>query len=282
MEHVSNLEEYQSLVKKNKTEKKAKKTNCLLFPDAIQRYIDHGRFFYEEQEAGIFFFADEDRYYQAWFYLNPEIPVAKQKWDKPVLIQHYYTDRNRDRDQDAYAQLEAAGFQHMDTMQHLTITDVEKATKKVLPLAQYSGRMLKEDGFIYRAPEDAELPLVDQLLESTPEIPFYLLNWYSKEELRTMRDEGKFMGIFSKTGELCAAAMFTVFRNVVNGWVVVKKEYREPYGTSIFLKQFGLKYAIENQWVLSAWIDLKNVASRRYHQSVGYEADDRYLDNWVC
>ena len=281
MIQVSNLEEYQSLVKKNRNEKKAKKTNCLLFPDAIQRYIDYGRFFYEEQEAGIFFFADEDRYYQAWFYLNPEIPAEKRKWDKPVLVQHYYTEKNRDRDQNVYAQLEAAGFRHMDTMQHF-LADSEKAIRKIQPLARYAEKMMQENGFTYRPPEDSELPLVDQLLDMTPELPYYLLDWHSRKELDEMREEGRFAGIFNKTGELCAAHMFFVSGNILNGWVVVKEEYREVYGMSVFLKNKTMNYAIEHHCVHSGWIDLKNTVSRRYHQSAGYTADDRFLDNWVC
>lgn len=281
MKQVSSLEEYQFLVKKNKTEKKAKKTNCLLFPDAIQRYISNERFYCEEQKAGIFFFADEGRYYQAWFYLNPEVPAEKRKWEKPVLIQHYYTEKNRDRDQDAYSQLENAGFRHMDTMQHFIVDD-EKAVRKIRPLARYAEKILTENGFSYRPPEDSELPLVDELIDMTPEIPFYLMNWYNEEELREMREEGRFTGIFSKSGELCAAQQFFVAGNILNGWVVVKKDYRETYGMSVFLKEKVCDYAIEHHCVHSGWIDLNNTVSRRYHQNVGFEAVDRYLDNWVC
>ena len=281
MIQVSSIEEYQSLVKKNKANKQAKKTNCLLFPDAIQRYINAGRFFYEEQDAGIFFFSDEGKYYQAWFYLNPMIPLQKQKKEKPVLIQHYYSGKTRDRDKEVYMQLENAGFQHADTMQQF-IADPEKVIKKIRPLARYAEKILRENGFTYRPPEDSELLLVDQLLDMTPEIPFYLLNWFSKEEIGEMRKEGQFAGIFSKTGELCAAHMFFVSGNILNGWVVVKKEYRETYGMSIYLKEKGMEYTIDHNCVHSGWIDLKNLVSRHYHVHAGYEEVDRYLDNWVC
>ena len=280
MQKVTDMAEYLQLVKRAKTERGAKFTNQVLFPDAIERYIRMGRLGYEEQDAGIIFFADEERFYGSWYYLNENLPFTAGAWDKPVLIQHYFAGEKNERLLQMDEKLAAAGFVLSDTMRQYR-ADAAQMLQKIRPLYEYARKKLDEDGFVYRPLAPEEAPLVRELQDLTPEIPVHQLNYFSYDELLEQQREGRSMGIFDRDGKLCAAHLFFPTGKTLNGWHLIRDEYKEAYGMGLIMKERILSYAVEHGYGISAWIVVTNTPSIRYHKKLGYEIINRSLDEWV-
>jgi len=281
MQKVMSLDEYYVLVKAAKKENSAKASNCFLFPNAIKRFIDLGRFYYEKQDGGILFYSDEEVYYEAYYYHNPEVAVRIEKKDKPVVISNIHTgaplnDRLRSMEQ----RLKEAGFLLADTMRQ-TQGDAQKNLSKIERLCKYARRELERDGFTLSPLSEKWFPAVRALLDNTPELPFYLSPYYTTEELKQLCEDGFIVGIISADGELCAAQHFFLEGKTLFGWEAVKENYKNLYGMALVMSEHILGIAVERGYNVSGWIDLANEPSIQYHLKKGNIFTDRYMDHWV-
>ena len=281
MHAVTSLDEYYALVKAAKERCGSLKTNCALFPDAIKRYIGLGRFWGEPTENGVLFFADEERYYECYYHINPDASFELDRQDKPVVVQIM---RNSLEKNDKVLRIEQrlgeAGFEYSDTMQMLK-ADPQQIMKKIAPLCRYAKREMEKDGFILCRVKPEQLPEFWSIADQASEIPYYLLPYYSDDELLEQIDKGWLTCIVDRQGKLCAAHHFFVDGKAMFGWLAVQKAYKNLYGMGMVFTEDALRYAIENGYLVSGWIDLKNTPSIQYHRQVGYQFVNRFTDRWV-
>ena len=278
---LTSQEEYQSLVRTAKKEKEARLTNCYLFPESIQRWIDLKRFYAEEVDAGILFLADQERYYSVYFYLNSDLCPFIPRQNKPQVIQTVFSGQKKSDKQLAVDQLlHNAGFIWKDRMQQIK-ADPEQVLKKIAPLSARMRQRLKTEGF-YRGPiTAANLPALNKLLSETPEIPFYDIQYFSTDELEMQSKEGQLEGVFNQAGELCAVHQLFLEGNGAFGWFAVADAYKVTYGLALVLKEMIMSYVLEKGCFLTGWVDDVNIESIRFHRKLGYSFQDKYREHWM-
>lgn len=281
MHLVTSQKEYQTLVRTAKKEKGASITNCYLFPEAIQRWIDLKRFYVEEVEAGILFLADQKRYYSVYFYLNPQMPLRIPRQDKPQIAQTIYNGQDKNEKQLAADQLlKNAGFIWKDRMQQIK-ADPEQVLKKIAPLSTRMRKRLTEEGFRFGPITANDLWALDKLLSETPEIPFYDIQFFSGEELEAQAKAGQLEGIFHRNGELCAVHQLFLEGNGAFGWFAVADAYKVEYGMALVLKDMIMSFVIDKGCFLTGWVDDVNIESIRFHRKLGYVFQDKYREHWL-
>lgn len=281
MRKVTSLDEYYALVKAAKRERLATVSNCFLFPSAIQRYIDLDRLYVEDSNAGIFILSDEDKFFYAYFYLNPDKEIHFEPREKPVVIQSVYNDGHKSAGLVGVEQrLTECGFVLADRMKQIK-ADPEKVLRKINPVCRHAKKLLDTEGFQFVRMREDLLPEVKKLLDRTPEIPYYQVPYFSAEELREQIDSGLFVGILTNDGRLCAAHQSFLEGKTIYGWLAVSPEYKELYGMGLICTQYEMEYAIEHGYGVSGWITETNVKSIQYHERIAFQTYDRCLDEWV-
>lgn len=96
MERVFSLDHYGALVREIKSRHGRPLTNSYLLPGAINDLVQRNALFWEMDEAGLFFFAEENSYYQMYFYIVPELKRTFTVLDKPTVINLVYRTPGQD------------------------------------------------------------------------------------------------------------------------------------------------------------------------------------------
>jgi len=281
MLNITSVAQYQELVTVAKAERKARTTNCCLFPEAIQRYIDFGRFYYETCEAGVVFYSDEGKYYEGYYYLNPNETFKLLPKDKPVCIQHLYVQgKKSDKVLHIEQNLARVGFVLEDQMFHIR-GNPEEILSKIEPLVKTAKTVMAKKGYRLCAVREDMLEEVWDIQRNEPEIPYYQLPFTSKEETIQAAEEGLFQGIVDSENKLCAVRWAFIESNSVYGWAAVRNGYKDINGWGLVFAEQAMKYAIAHELKVSGWIDVKNIHSQKYHEKLGYKQTGRYVDRWI-
>ena len=281
MQQVQSLEEYRSLVKKVKSEHKAVSSNCFMFPDAVQRFIDLGRFYAEEMNAGVFFYSDEENYYQAYYYLDPEAELTLAPKDKPVVVQHLYAaGAKKDKLVKTEEQLSRAGFVFDNRMRQVTV-DPETGIQKTQALGRFVRKMLADKGFRFCAATEDMIPQIEELQRITPEIPYDQIPYFTVDEFNEDAKNGFITVILDRDDRVCAVRRAYLDGNTIHGWVIVKPEFKSINGMGLALSEISMHLAKEKHYKICGWIDEENVASQKYHAKIGYTYLDKYTERWV-
>ena len=152
MQIVESLDDYYSIIKRRKAELGRLGTNNYMFPRAIGRYIYLKRLYYETIESGIVFYPDEERYYQAYYYIaeDEDVPdLTIENKDKPVLVQHIYRENAKGRlMQRVERSLQKSGFEQKGVSRHAVLQQAEKIYKTVERSMQRIQKLLDQEGFV--------------------------------------------------------------------------------------------------------------------------------------
>lgn len=280
MQKVQTLEQYQSLVKSAKSKKKAMITNCFLFPSAVQHYIKQNRFYYDELASGMMFYYDSEAYFLGYYFLNPELPVKIAAQAKPIVLQNLYNSSSKRENRQLDQRLQEAGFVLSDSMRQIK---AEPATvlEKIAPICKRAQEKLEEEGFRFCILSREYLPQMWELLKETPEIPFYQIPYFSDEDLQQQIDSELIVGIVDQDGNLCTAHQSFLEGKTLYGWLAVRPEFKNYFGMGLMCTAYEMNYAIKNGYKVSGWIATNNKGSIRYHNRIGFENLDRYMDNWI-
>jgi len=275
------LDDYFSIVKTAKKARKATVSNCFLFPDAVQRYIELDRLYYEEMEAGLILYSDEESYYQGYFFLNPDVSLHIAPKEKTIVLQNMWSGKEKSAKLlTIEKRLDETGFVYVDTMQQIqkTYTEPSAKTKR---LREYARLALEKEGFVLRRITEEDFPSVRKLLAETPEIPYYSIAYFTTQELIQHCEAGLVVGIFDSEGELCAVDRCFPEGKTAYGWIAVKDKYKKVYGMALVLGEYMSGVIKQNGYNLSGWIDLKNTPSINYHTRNQYQLINRYVDHWL-
>ena len=87
MERVQNIEHFDGLIAAQKKRTGAQNLNCFLLAPEIEKAARADRLLYEENDAGAVFFLDKGRFYNAYLFINIQIPSVVQGKEKPLVVE---------------------------------------------------------------------------------------------------------------------------------------------------------------------------------------------------
>lgn len=281
MQPVANTEQYYALLRNAKA-RGACHHNQYLFPQALEHDVETGRLYVEETEDGVFFFADEETFYQCTYYLKPEAERMTGKKEKPVLIEHIYRDGKKKKELDGIEQLlQKTGFAKVQTVLHAVLEHPEALYEKTKKTAERVRKLLTTLGMCY-APVDRELLEKTAAFRKTiAEIPYYQIPYFTEEAYLQEGKAGRYCCVSDSSGTVIAARHLILSGKKAYGWVGVAEPYQERYGIAVLFLHDALRLILEQQLKMCSWVDETNLPSIRYHEHIGSRWTGHRKENWL-
>ncbi len=284
MEPIISLNQYDRLLKSTRKIYGRLHTNSFLMAPETERIIAQGRFFFEEIDKGLLFYADEIKYYQVYFHISPEtkkLNIAAK--EKPILIRIIYMHGGKSGLQKETDMLiREAGFSLLDsTTQVYTVAKNNIEVMGVMYERMES--LLKEYGMRLIVAGEEELDRILELRDNEPELKLFHIPFRTREEELQLIRDGSYACIINSSNEICAARQIErMAGNLYSPWFCVKSEYKNKYGLGIVMTGFEMKYACEHDLQrVYGWIANDNVKSWNYHKRLGVLCSGKAADEWV-
>lgn len=281
MKPVNTYEEYLALLKRKKQEAGKLIMNSYLSPDKIMRYIELQRLYYVEQEKGIIFLCDEEKYYRLLYWLGsgatPEIP----KTDKPIAIRNVFKEGKKKEEMVFLdEQFEKLGFRKEYVAVEMCVPLEQKtfiARQKMI-----HERMLKKGKFRIglMQKENVEKML---LLRETKEFHVYNFEYKTRDEYFEEIEKDQYLAVYSEDEEMCACIYTEELTGAMTGdGICVEEKYRQTYGLGAALMSYVLDKALnqlEKRYV--SWCEVENTNSMKFHKSIGFEVTGKISEEWI-
>lgn len=282
MERVQSVEHYFALITENKKRLGMLKTNCTLTRQAIQRLLSLGRFFFREVETGIFFFSDEEAYYQAYYYLQDGVPFVFVRENKPVLLQ----DIHREELSSSFLvflrqELVKNGFVLQDTLRHASLEETDELMNRLEKSVKSVKRIFEKKGFVYQKVERKQLEELKTFMLHIDQISYYQYPYYTDEEYIEEAEAGRLSCIVDAEGRMLAARHLITVGRSVYGWVGIDDEYKALYGFTPLLLYTEMLYLHENNLRMCSWVKTTNQPSIQYHNRIGAVWTGQVEDEWL-
>ena len=277
---VRALDEYTRLIEEAKERLGKLRTNCPLFLDAIKRYIDLGRLYYEPVKSGLVFYTDEDNYYQGYFYVVPDRTFVVEKKGKPVVIQNIYQGTKKDWLLSVESALSDNGFVLRNTMKHGVFTGYDNIPK-IKKTGLQIHRIFEKEGLSLSPVSMDRIPEMLAFQTTIKEIPFYEFPYYTLQEYAVEAEEGRLLMVTDRQGKMIAARHLIVNGKKAYGWVGIQEEYKSAYGIAIAFLLHALDYIQEHDIKMCSWVDETNIPSLQYHERLGTDWTGHKQSIWV-
>lgn len=237
-------------------------TNCIFEPGEVDRLLRRKSLYADTCSAGVYLLDDEGDYYRVHYFFRADEPIAFAPMDKPVLLEFLATRGKREQVVSQMAEKWlAAGFRPW-----------VKDLKLYLPLSKDRLRpsVVENDVGRFTARLAASQDAAHILALWNASLDHYNSAIPSAEELLYEISEGNIF-VMDREGEVCAANKMVIRGGMVSTWLgAVKPEYRRM-GLSTAMKQLIYQTALERGINMCyTWVDVKNVASRRALESLGF------------
>lgn len=283
MEKLQGIEEYKALLKEVKKEHKSTFSNLYFMPKDIERDISLGRAEYEKNEAGVFFYFDEENYYRVCMCVGAGSTFSIPKRDKKLLVRNIYRKTDKDEKNEKMIQFEKElqknGFDLVGTSFQVSGT-MTGVAEKCLSLEKYYYSMERKG---FRCIE-AEYPLykeIEDLILSSDVIKDYQMHYLTEEE-KQMMPPGSYICVLDREDQICAAAIAYVHDGISRDGVFAVKEEYKMRGIAPLLTYKRYNWSRKNKVVLGqGWILIDNDASIKYHKNLGYESTGKYANDWL-
>lgn len=282
MEFVYSVEQYYELIEVRKKELGRLKTNCTLNGEMINRYISMKRFFYEECESGLFFFSDEENYFQLYYYLQDGILFDIKRKNKPILIQNIYQEGKENKFLSFLnIQLQKNGFELKDTLRHAVLRETDKLFEKIEKSVNKIACIQKKEKLEFKDVGEEQLEELKIFMNGIEEIPFYQYPYFTDEEYLEEAKEGKLSCIVNENGKMIAARHLIVSGKKAYGWVGIDNKYKGLYGLAPLILHHQLIYLRKNNIAMCSWVKTTNVPSIQYHNRIGSVWTGQLEDEWL-
>ncbi len=281
MKLIQSIDDYLVLLKKSKQGYDRVFTNSYISIEVIKRYINLKRLYYIQQEKGIFFLCDEEKYYRLLYWLEPESKISLSKLDKPIAIRNIYKEGKKKEDL-VFLEMNLGqlGFKNEYTAIEMYVP--LQAAKTIEKQKETYQRILKKGNFkiTYMKTEDLEQMLQ---MRETKEFHVYNFEYRTPEEYITEIKNKQYWAIYNEQQIMCAC-IYTkpVFQIMTGDGICVEKKYRGTYGLGAALMCHVLDEAINGQKKqYFSWCELENVNSMKFHESIGFEKTGKISNEWV-
>ena len=280
MKKLESFDEYKNIIKDYRLVCKRPFSNVYFMPDDIKRYIELGRAGYERSESGIIFFFDEETYYRTCLYVNErgKFTISPQK--KRVLIKNVYQQGEKDEKLlCAESRLAELGFKKIGTSVAIQ-GEPQKLFQRCKHMKKYAEALEKKG---YRCIE-AGFSLfeeIEAIIVESGIIKDYQLNYRTDEEKQKL-ERGSYLCMMKDEHQICAVSACIIEHDIAKGVAMAVKDNYKMHGLAPILTYYRLKWLCDHDInCINAWILTDNEPSLRYHQSLGYEFPNKYVDEWI-
>lgn len=280
MQKVTSLDEYYALVKAARERSGSLKTNCMLFPDKLHRYIKLGRMSYEEKTAGIVFYLDEENYYLVFFHVNPDISMELAREDKPLLLQNVYKGGKKAWVLKVELSLKHSGFVLVDTMKHGVFIGYDKIPQIQRSLTGVK-RIFQKEGFSLLPLRRDQIPEMLAFQKTINEISYFQFPYYTDDEYMEEAKAERLLCVMDSMGRIIAARHLIVDGKKTYGWVGVEEAYKVQYGIALMFLCHALEYIQKHDLKMCSWVKTTNIPSLQYHERLGTEWTGHLEDEWL-
>lgn len=276
MEKVASLQAYKELVRAAKERAGRIDSNCVLMSSGMEPYIRERRLYARAYPEGLVLYADEGRYYELYYYWQPDAPLADFHADKPVSAVEVISPGKRE----AYAarmeeKLLAAGFRLFKTTLQL---EADLTRLGYSPEEELARRMdeLKAQGLSLRYCDETLLPQVQRLWEKyldPMDVPCDHLAEGENERILCVTD---------REDRVAAVKWWRCAGRTQEGRHTVTDPawYRHGLGTTLLLAQF--RYALEHGIAKNiTWVSDENVRSLAMCQKVGLALNGKSSKQYI-
>lgn len=280
MNRLKDIEEYKILVREFRKEHKSFYSNFYFMPKDVERYISLGRVEYENNEEGLFFYFDEEKYYRVCMYVEAEGAFNISRRDKKLLVRNIYRKNQQDEKLVEFEKnlkrnefdLVGTSFQIQGRMSEIW-QNCSRLEKYVLAMEKKGFRCVEADYSLYKEIED--------LILASDIVKDYQMSYLTEQE-KQMMIPGSYLCILDKQNQICAASIAYAHDGVARDGVIAVKEEYKMMGVAPMLAFRRLKWTFENKVDFGqGWILTDNDASIRYHKSLGYQWTDKYANDWI-
>ena len=280
MERITSLDEYYAIVKAAKGDGGALKTNCMLFPDALQRYIRLGRLGYEVIDAGVAVLADEENFYQVFAHVHPDVPFRIERKEKPLLFQNMYKGEKKPWMLQVEESLSGSGFALADTLKQGIFTGYD-SIPRIRRSATGAERIFRREGFTLAPLRKDQIPEMLAFEKTIDEISFYQFPYYTDEEYMEEAQAGRLCCVTDAEGRIIGARHLIVNGKKAYGWVGVEEQYKTRYGVALMFLVHALDYIEKYDIKMCSWVKTTNVPSLQYHERLGTDWTGHLEDEWL-
>lgn len=269
MQALRSTEQFEYLVSEAKRELPKLVTNCYLSADEISRYCKLGRIFYEKIDGGVFFYCDEETYYQTYFYFAGERKPLLDGKDRPVVIRLIHKEGKKPP---ATAQMEQflleTGFVVRDVTLQICARPREDA-KRIEKCLRTSLRFLERHGFKLFEPKEEHLEQILKLRDGVLD-PLHF-SYMTREEMLQGLQQGHFQCMIDPEGKICGTHTFDIIKGTAYGNIVVVEEKYRNLGIGPMLVYRFLHLSNElNLPSCYGWIINDNFPSIEMHTKIGF------------
>ncbi len=281
MKLVNTYEEYLTLLKQKKQNIGKLIMNSYLSADKIERYINLHRLYYVEQEKGIVFLCDEEKYYRLLYYMGSYTEFEVPKTDKPIAIRNIYKEGNKKGELIFLEeQLEKIGFRKEYVAVEMCVP-LEQSANIARQKTIYE-RMLKKGKFYIGLMKKENVDKM-LLLRETKEFHMYNFEYKTQEEYFAEIDNDQYLAIYNEDDEMCACIYTEQLPGAMTGdGICVEEKYRKTYGLGAALMCFVLDQALNQQKKrYVSWCEIENTNSMKFHKSIGFETTGKISEEWI-
>lgn len=280
MNRLKDIEEYKMLVREFRKEHKSFYSNFYFMPKDVERYISLGRVEYENNEEGLFFCFDEEKYYRVCMYIEVGKTFSVPIRDKKMLVRNIYRKNDQiEKLNQCEKILEKNGFSMVETT-FLAQAETKELWRNCSRLEKFFPSLEKK-GFRCVEADYSLYKEIEELIMCSGMIKDYHMNYLTEQEKRMMH-AGAYLCVLDKQNQICAASISFVNDGIARDGVIAVKEEYKMMGVAPMLTYQRCKWFCENNVdLVQGWIRMDNDASIRYHKSLGYHFIDKYANEWI-
>lgn len=280
MNRLHGIDEYKSLIKEIKKEFKTVFSNLYFMPKDIERYINLGRAEYEKNEAGVFFYFDEESYYRVCMCVEDGAAFHIPERDKKIVVRNVYRKNEQDEKLKNFeSNLERNRFELVGTTFQIQ-GKPEELWKNCSRLEKYV-LLMQDQGFRCIAADYSRYKEIEELILDSKVIKDYQMNYLTEQE-KQMMIAGSYSCVLDKQDQICAACISFVNDGVARDGVIAVKEEYKMKGIVPILSYQRFKWLYENKVdLMQGWILINNDASIKYNKSLGFQFTGKYANEWI-
>ncbi len=281
MKLVQSIDEYLALLKKSKQKCDRLITNSYISIEVLKRYITLKRLYYIQQEKGILFLCDEEKYYRLLYWLEPGKKISISKLDKSIALRNIYKEGKKKEEllllEKNLCQL---GFKNEYTAIEMCVPI--QAGKTIERQKNVYQRILKKGKFCIDYMKEADLEQMLQM-RKTKEFHTYNFEFKTLEEYCAEIQNKQYWGVYNEQKIMCACIYVEPVLEIMTGdGICVEQKYRNTYGLGAALMIHVLNEAVNGQKKnYVSWCELENVNSMKFHENIGFEKTGKISNEWV-
>ncbi len=268
---LKNVEEYK-MMRKSIIKTSSFYTNICFFATELIKYIDNEKAYCIKLENGFLLILEEKKYYKLYLYGDFEQEYKIKPMDKKIVFRHTYRrNKNEECPDNIKKFLIHNNFIDDGTLVSIHAT-VDELYNKCLKLEPYV-RKIEAKGYRFVDLDSKYHEQADAMLYSTEKIRDYHLEGEDTQKT--------YHAIVDERGELCAVCIGIIAENSTTGAMMIKDEYKIK-GFAPMISYYRYKWMKENGIQNNVgWIYVNNASSLNYFKGLGYEFDNKYIDEWV-